>query len=104
MRARTFKLKFGHRGVNQPVKDLRTGKVSITSQNHGFAVDESTLDGTGLVATQINLNDNTNEGLQHSELPMFSVQYHPEASPGPHDSRYLFDKFVHLMEEQSVDS
>ena len=95
--ATTYKLKFGHRGANQPVKDLRTGKVSITSQNHGFAADESALEGTGLVVTQINLNDNTVEGVQHVELPVFGVQYHPEASPGPHDAGYLFRVFAHMM-------
>jgi len=94
---RTFKLKFGHRGANQPVKDLRTGKVSITSQNHGFAADASSLTGTGLEVTQINLNDGTVEGVEHSEIPVFAVQYHPEASPGPHDANYLFRAFAHMM-------
>jgi len=94
----TYKLKFGHRGANQPVKNLRTGKVEITSQNHGFAVDAESLGGD-VEITHINLNDNTVEGLRHREHPVFSVQYHPEASPGPHDSSYLFGEFIKLMEE-----
>ncbi|OGE23239.1 MAG: carbamoyl phosphate synthase small subunit [Candidatus Dadabacteria bacterium RBG_19FT_COMBO_40_33] len=96
---RTFKLKFGHRGANQPVKNLLTGKVEITSQNHGFAVDADSL-GSNVEITHVNLNDNTVEGLRHKEYPLFSVQYHPEASPGPHDSAYLFDEFLRLMEER----
>ncbi len=96
--ARTFKLKFGHRGANQPVKDLRTGKVEITSQNHGFAVDGSSVEETGFSVSHINLNDGTVEGLIHEELPVFSVQYHPEASPGPHDASYLFQRFIDLMD------
>lgn len=95
--AKTYKLKFGHRGGNQPVMDLTTGKVEITSQNHGFAVDESSLP-SNVRVTHINLNDKTNEGLAHQSQPFFSVQYHPEASPGPHDSDYLFPRFVGLME------
>jgi carbamoyl-phosphate synthase small subunit len=94
---RTFKLKFGHRGANQPVKDLRTGKVSITSQNHGFCVDPQSLNPEEIELTQINLNDQTLEGMRHRHLPIFSVQYHPEASPGPHDSQYLFGEFVKSM-------
>ncbi|MBI2411613.1 MAG: glutamine-hydrolyzing carbamoyl-phosphate synthase small subunit [Deltaproteobacteria bacterium] len=94
---RTFKMKFGHRGGNQPVQDLTTGKVEITSQNHGFAVDSESLFGI-VDITHINLNDRTVEGLAHKELPLFSVQYHPEASPGPHDSQYLFKRFVDMME------
>jgi len=94
---RTFKLKFGHRGANQPVKDLRTGKVSITSQNHGFCVDPQSLNPEEIELTQINLNDQTLEGMRHRHLPIFSVQYHPEASPGPHDSQYLFGEFVKMM-------
>jgi len=98
MGAKTYKLKFGHRGANQPVKDLKTGKVEITSQNHGFAVDSDTL-GKDVEVTHINLNDDTVEGLRHRKHKAFSVQYHPEASPGPHDSSYLFDEFLDLMKE-----
>jgi len=94
---KTFKLKFGHRGGNQPVKDLITGKVEVTSQNHGFAIDIDSLGGKAEV-THINLNDNTVEGLRHREYPIFSVQYHPEASPGPHDASYLFKRFYDLIE------
>ncbi len=95
--ARTFKLKFGHRGGNQPVKDLMSGKVEITSQNHGFCVDMETMDDPEVVLTHVNLNDHTLEGLMHKKLPLFSVQYHPEASPGPHDAAYLFDRFIEMM-------
>ncbi|QDU58779.1 glutamine-hydrolyzing carbamoyl-phosphate synthase small subunit [Aeoliella mucimassa] len=95
--AKTFKMKFGHRGANQPVHDLTTGKVEITSQNHGFAVDESTLPDS-LEVTHRSLNDQTIEGVQHRELPAFSVQYHPEASSGPHDSHYLFERFFAAMQ------
>ncbi|MBV8781996.1 MAG: carbamoyl phosphate synthase small subunit, partial [Phycisphaerae bacterium] len=98
--AETFKLKFGHRGGNQPVKNLDTGKVEITSQNHGFAVDRATLEEKGGVVTHINLNDGTVEGFRHRDLPLFSVQYHPEASPGPHDASYLFDQFVKMMKSK----
>ncbi len=94
--ARTFKLKFGHRGVNQPVLDGRTGRVEITTQNHGFAVDTQTLP-ADLEPTHVNLNDGTLEGMRHRRLPVFSVQYHPEASAGPHDSAYLFEEFRKLM-------
>jgi len=97
----TFKLKFGHRGGNQPVKDLRTGKVEITSQNHGFCVDIHSLADKGVELTHINLNDETLEGMRHRKLPVFSVQYHPEASPGPHDATYLFDDFLTLMRKKS---
>jgi carbamoyl-phosphate synthase small subunit len=95
---KTFKLKFGHRGANQPVKDLRTGKVMITSQNHGFCVDPSSLNQEEIEFTQINLNDQTCEGMRHKTLPVVSVQYHPEASPGPHDSQNLFGEFIRMME------
>jgi carbamoyl-phosphate synthase small subunit len=98
MGAKTFKLKFGHRGGNQPVKDLTTGKVEITSQNHGFAVDSQSLP-SDLELTHINLNDNSVEGFRHREKPIFCVQYHPEASPGPHDSHYLFERFAQLIEK-----
>ena len=94
---RTYKLKFGHRGANQPVKNLATGKVEITSQNHGFAVDMKSLNADAVEVTHINLNDNTVEGVRHRSMPAFSVQYHPEASPGPHDAAYLFDQFRAMM-------
>ena len=94
--AKTFKLKFGHRGINHPVKNLETETVEITSQNHGFAVDLNSLP-ENVVSTHINLNDNTSEGIECKELNAFSVQHHPESSPGPHDSRYLFEKFLKLM-------
>ncbi|MGN1096008.1 MAG: glutamine-hydrolyzing carbamoyl-phosphate synthase small subunit [Eubacteriales bacterium] len=97
--ASTYKLKFGHRGGNHPVKNLLTGKIEITSQNHSYAVDEKTLDGTGLSVTHINILDGTVEGLQCEKDRMFSVQYHPESAPGPQDSTYLFDKFISLMKE-----
>lgn len=94
---KTFKLKFGHRGANHPVKDLTTGKIEITSQNHGFAVDAASLPSDEVEMTHVNLNDNTCEGLRHKALPIFAVQYHPEAAPGPHDASYLFDRFIQTM-------
>ena len=97
MGAQTFKLKFGHRGGNQPVQNLHTKKVEITSQNHGFAVDIDSLKKAGGEPTHINLNDRTLEGFRHGTEPIFAVQYHPEASPGPHDARYLFDCFIDMM-------
>lgn len=97
--AKTYKLKFGHRGGNHPVLDLKTGKVAITSQNHGYAIDEESLENTDLEVTHIALNDKTNEGVRHKKYPCFSVQYHPEASPGPEDANYLFDEFVEMMED-----
>lgn len=99
---KTYKLKFGHHGANQPVKDLKTGKVSITVQNHGFCVDIDTLNKKDIEITHINLNDKTLEGMKHNKLPVFSVQFHPEASPGPHDADYLFRHFIHLMESHSA--
>ena len=96
--AKTYKLKFGHRGGNHPVLDLKTGKVAITSQNHGYAIDEESLENTDLEVTHIALNDKTNEGVRHKKYPCFSVQYHPEASPGPEDANELFDDFIKMME------
>ncbi|HLF49381.1 MAG TPA: glutamine-hydrolyzing carbamoyl-phosphate synthase small subunit [Methylomirabilota bacterium] len=96
----TYKLKFGHHGANHPVRDLVTGRVEITAQNHGFAVDPKSVEKFGLRETHVNLNDGTSEGMSHRELPVFSVQYHPEASPGPHDAHYLFKRFVDLMAGQ----
>jgi len=94
---RTFKLKFGHRGANQPVKNLDTGRIEITSQNHGFSVDTASLSADEIEVSHVNLNDQTLEGFRHRSYPAFSVQYHPEASPGPHDSRYLFETFSKMM-------
>lgn len=99
--SKTYKLKFGHRGSNHPVKDLRSGKVYITSQNHGYAVDADMLK-DGMEVAHINLNDGTVEGLRHSSLPIFSIQYHPEASPGPTDSSYFFTEFVEMMEKSGA--
>lgn len=102
--ARTYKLKFGHRGANHPVQNTDTLANEITSQNHGFAVDSESLKGLPLEVTHINLNDGTVEGFRHRELPLFCVQYHPEASPGPHDADYLFRQFVEMMEKVGVES
>ena len=96
---KTYKLKFGHRGGNQPVKDLKTGKIDITSQNHGFCVDIESLP-DDIEITHINLNDQTLEGMRHKSLPIFSVQYHPEASPGPHDASYLFNEFTEMIKRR----
>ncbi|MGD8238589.1 MAG: carbamoyl phosphate synthase small subunit, partial [Armatimonadota bacterium] len=94
---RRQKLKFGHHGANHPVMNLDRGAIEITSQNHIYTVDMDSLDGKGLRQTHVNLNDQTNEGVRHEELPIFSVQFHPEASPGPHDAQSLFDEFVVMM-------
>lgn len=99
--AKTYKLKFGHRGGNHPVKNLKTGKIEITSQNHSYAVDEKTLEGTGLEVTHVNILDNTVEGVECKSDKVFSVQYHPESAPGPQDSAYLFDIFLKNMEESA---
>ncbi len=96
---KTFKLKFGHHGSNHPVKNLLTDQVEITAQNHGFCVDPESLPSSEVEVTHVNLNDHTNEGMRHKTLPLFSVQYHPEASPGPHDSHYLFTQFTDMMKE-----
>jgi carbamoyl-phosphate synthase small subunit len=99
--AKTYKLKFGHRGANQPVKNLKNERVEITCQNHGFCVDLDTLPAGEVEITHVNLNDRSLEGMRHRRLPIFSVQYHPEASAGPHDSAYLFDEFIALMERDT---
>lgn len=95
--ATSYKMKFGHRGANHPVQNLQTGKVDLTSQNHGYAIDEASIAQTDLEVTHIALNDKSIEGLRHKKYPAFSVQYHPEASPGPHDSNYLFDEFIEMI-------
>jgi carbamoyl-phosphate synthase small subunit len=97
--AKTYKLKFGHRGGNHPVKDVSTGKIDITSQNHSYAVDEASLEGTGLVVSHINILDNTVEGIMGEKDKVFSVQYHPESAPGPQDCGYLFTRFTELMKK-----
>lgn len=98
---KTYKLKFGHHGANHPTKDLKTGKIHITVQNHGFCVDINTLKDHNIEITHINLNDYTLEGIEHKKLPIFSVQFHPENSPGPHDAEYLFKKFYQMIEENA---
>jgi len=100
---KVFKMKFGHHGGNQPVRDVRTGKVYITAQNHNYAVDERDATGKGFEITHINLNDGTVEGMKHKELPVFSVQYHPESSPGPHDAQTLFENFYEMVEKGVTD-
>lgn len=100
--AETKKLKFGHRGSNHPVKHLKTGKIAITSQNHGFTVEGDSIKDTRLVVTHISVNDETIEGIEHLDYPAFSVQYHPEASPGPEDANELFDQFLALMEAEKA--
>lgn len=102
MGAKTFKMKFGHRGGNHPVKNLQTGKIEITSQNHSYAVDAKSVEDTELEVTHINLLDNTAEGVECKKYKMFSVQYHPESAPGPQDSLYLFDKFIDLMKKEEA--
>ncbi len=101
--ARTYKLKFGHRGGNHPVKDLNTGQVHITAQNHGYSVDAANLP-AGLEVSHLNLNDNTVEGLVHRDLPLFTIQYHSEASPGPQDNEYLFDRFLRMIDDANLKS
>ncbi|WP_027359113.1 glutamine-hydrolyzing carbamoyl-phosphate synthase small subunit [Desulforegula conservatrix] len=103
MGGKTFKLKFGHRGGNQPVQNRKSGRIEITSQNHGFAVDLNSLDVNDLEITHMNLNDNTLEGFRHKKLPIFTVQHHPEASPGPHDSGYLFEEFAEAVKAFEAD-
>ena len=97
--AKSYKMKFGHRGGNHPVKDLQTGKIHITSQNHSYAIDAESLKNTGLQITHINLLDNTTEGIESKSDKVFAVQYHPESAPGPQDSIYLFDRFIEMIKE-----
>ena len=101
--ADSYKLKFGHRGSNQPVKNLKTGKVQISSQNHGYAISEESLAGLPLEITHLSVNDGTIEGLRYTEIPAFTVQYHPEASPGPDDNQYLFEEFWTLLTGEKED-
>jgi carbamoyl-phosphate synthase small subunit len=101
--AKTWKLKFGHRGGNQPVRDMATGKIEITAQNHGFAVDVASLERTGFHETHVNWNDKTNEGIAAPSLGAFAVQYHPEAAPGPHDALHHFRRFRTLIEKGSLE-
>ena len=96
--ADTFKMKFGHRGLNHPVREIATGRVDFTSQNHGYAVDDNTIDPEKLIVTHVEINDGTIEGVRHRHYPAFSVQFHPDAAPGPHDALYLFDEFIEMME------
>ncbi|MDR0846471.1 MAG: carbamoyl phosphate synthase small subunit [Lactobacillales bacterium] len=100
--AKTIKLKFGHRGLNHPVRNLKTGRIDFTSQNHGYVVDPDSLAGTGLEVTHVEVNDSTVEGVAHTTCPAFSVQFHPDAAPGPHDAIYLFDEFMQLMDDFKV--
>ena len=102
--AKTYKLKFGHRGGNHPVRDIRTGRIDITSQNHSYAVDDNSIEGTGLTVTHINILDNTVEGIECVKDKVFSVQYHPESAPGPTDASYLFERFTTLMKEASTNA
>ena len=101
--AKTYKLKFGHRGGNHPVKNLKNGKIEITSQNHSYAVDKNSLDNTDLEVTHINLLDNTIEGVECARDKIFSVQYHPESAPGPQDSGYLFNRFIDIMKAANAE-
>ncbi|HCJ67660.1 MAG TPA: carbamoyl phosphate synthase small subunit, partial [Elusimicrobia bacterium] len=98
----TYKLKFGHHGLNHPVKELRSGKIMITVQNHGFCVDIDSLKDPDVEITHLNLNDNTLEGMRHKKLPIFSVQFHPEAAPGPNDAKYLFGQFIQMMNKFKI--
>ena len=102
MGAESFKLKFGHRGGNQPIQDLRTKKVEIASHNHGFCIDADSINSEIAEVTHLNLNDRTVAGIKHKQHPLFCVQYHPEAAPGPHDPYYLFEEFIDLMKEANA--